>query len=70
MNEYEERELRNLASALYDVRYSLCCDYCTKEKCQTDKNGGISRKSCIDCISDYWRDVLRKKEVKNGYKYP
>lgn len=73
MNEYEERELRNLASALYDVRYSLSCDYCTKEKCRTDKSGGVSRKSCLDCIMDYWRDILNEKagkrkirEVKDG----
>jgi len=37
MNEYEERELRNLASAFYEVRYSLSCDYCTKEKLEKQK---------------------------------
>lgn len=68
MNEYEERELRNLASAFYEVRYSLSCDYCTKEKCRTDKSGGVSRKSCLDCIMDYWRNILIEKVGKRKDK--
>ena len=65
MNEYEESELRNLASAFYEVRHSLCCDYCTKQKCQEDKAGKISEKSCLNSIMDYWREILRNKESKN-----
>lgn len=58
MKKFKNEELKNLAIALYNVRYSLACDYCTKENC----NGKSPREKCIENIINYWRNILELKE--------
>ena len=55
MEKTNDELIREFAKSMYDMPQSLCCSYCTKEKCITDKKGGLSHKSCVDCISDYWK---------------
>ena len=52
MNKSNNEIIHDFALTMYDMPNSLCCEYCTKEKCK-DKN---VYKSCVDCIMDFWRD--------------
>lgn len=61
MEKTNDELIRELAKSMYDMPQSLCCSYCTKEKCITDKKGGLSHNSCVDCISDYWKAKVDQK---------
>lgn len=57
----EKNVLREFAIALYNLPHSLSCDFCSKEKCKKDRCGGISSKSCVECIEDYWKNLINEK---------
>lgn len=52
MNKSNKETIHDFALAMYDMPNSLCCEYCTKEKCK----GKNVYKSCVGCIIDFWRD--------------
>ena len=54
----DSEKIHKLAVAMYNMPNSVSCKYCTKDKCR--HNG--TDKSCIDCISDYWKRECMKND--------
>jgi hypothetical protein len=66
MEKTNDELIREFAKSMYDMPQSLCCSYCTKEKCITDEKGGLSHKSCVDCISDFCGRMKKRKVTYNS----
>lgn len=58
MEKTNEELIHEFALAMYDMPNSLCCSYCTKDKCKHGKDD----KSCVGCIMDYWRRKVNEKK--------